>query len=163
MWGNKQIGYYGDVSILYLGELEICKMNHGVTTLLPKLENAERIQQYRLICLLNCICKWFTKVLTMRLEPIFQKNIHKSQTTFIKKEILWTNAHWAYHVFLKYGIYTSLFRLKTGSCTHIFRRVVMGPGGDGVECCRHCWSSHQLTMGVAGGYGRAKLRRPRRP
>lgn len=48
------------------------------------MENAEKIQQFHAICLLNCLYKWFTKVLTLRLEPIANKIIHREQTTFIK-------------------------------------------------------------------------------
>jgi hypothetical protein len=44
---------------------------------------ASRIQQFRIICLLNCLYKWITKVLTLRLEPIAEKIIHKTQSAFI--------------------------------------------------------------------------------
>jgi hypothetical protein len=47
-----------------------------------------RIQHFRPICLLNCLYKWFTKVLTMRLEPIAGRIIHKSQTAFIQGRII---------------------------------------------------------------------------
>jgi hypothetical protein len=33
---------------------------------------------------LNCLYKWFTKILTIRLEPIAERIIHKSQIDFIK-------------------------------------------------------------------------------
>jgi hypothetical protein len=51
---------------------------------LPKVKDAERIQQFRPICLLNCIYKWVTKVLTIRLEKIVDKLILANQTTFMK-------------------------------------------------------------------------------
>jgi hypothetical protein len=53
-------------------------------TLLPKVKDANRIQLFRHHCLLNCLYKWFTKVLTMRLEPIAGRLIHNSQTAFIQ-------------------------------------------------------------------------------
>jgi hypothetical protein len=55
-----------------------------VITLLPKISDAEKIQQYRPICLLNCLYKWVTKVLTIRLEKIADKLILQNQTTFMK-------------------------------------------------------------------------------
>jgi len=57
------------------GELNVSTLNYGIITLLPKVIDAEKIQQYRPICLLNCIYKWITKVLTIRLEPVAEKLI----------------------------------------------------------------------------------------
>jgi hypothetical protein len=41
------------------------------------------MQQLRSICLLNCIYKWFTKVLTVRLELVAVRIIHRTQAAFI--------------------------------------------------------------------------------
>jgi hypothetical protein len=46
--------------------LDIKRLNYGIITLLPKSKEAMKIQQFRRICLLKCIYKWFTKVLTLR-------------------------------------------------------------------------------------------------
>jgi len=59
-------------------------LNYGIITLLPKVVDAERIQQFRPICLLNCLYKWITKVLTLRLESVADKVILHSQTAFMK-------------------------------------------------------------------------------
>ena len=59
-------------------------MNYGIITLLPKVADAEKIQQYKHICLLNCLYKWITKVLTLRLEPLMDKLILINQTAFMK-------------------------------------------------------------------------------
>jgi hypothetical protein len=45
----------------YLGNLDIKRINYGIITLLPKTKEASMIQQFRSICLLNCLYKWFTK------------------------------------------------------------------------------------------------------
>jgi mannosylglycoprotein endo-beta-mannosidase len=37
------------------GRLDDSRLNYGVITLLPKVKDAEKIQQFRPICLLNCI------------------------------------------------------------------------------------------------------------
>lgn len=47
-------------------------------TLLPKGQGAEKIQQYMPICLLNCIYKWITKTLPLRLDNVAEKLILKS-------------------------------------------------------------------------------------
>jgi len=65
------------------GELPLHSLNFGVITLLPKKEDATKVQQYRPICLLNVSFKIFTKVLTNRLSVVTQKIIRPSQTTFI--------------------------------------------------------------------------------
>ena len=65
-------------------EMKMERLNYGLITLLPKVKEANRIQQYRHICLLNVVYKIFTKFLTLRLEPIMGKIINKCQTGFIK-------------------------------------------------------------------------------
>jgi hypothetical protein len=44
--------------------LGIKRLNYGIITLIPKSKEVVKIRQYRPICLLNCIYKWFTKTLT---------------------------------------------------------------------------------------------------
>jgi hypothetical protein len=64
--------------------MDIKRINYGIITLLSKIKEVERIQQFRPIYLLNCLFKWFTKCLTLRLEPLVGRIIHKAQTTFIE-------------------------------------------------------------------------------
>jgi hypothetical protein len=52
-------------SVLHAGQLELFCLNFGVVILLPKVYDAERIQQYRPICLFNVSFKIFTKVATI--------------------------------------------------------------------------------------------------
>ena len=52
--------------------------------LLPKVQDAVRIQQFRPICLLNCLYNWLTKTLTLRLESLANKLILKTQSAFLK-------------------------------------------------------------------------------
>jgi hypothetical protein len=47
------------------GKVDISRINYGIITLLPKVSNAARIQQYRSIYLLNCLYKLITKTLTL--------------------------------------------------------------------------------------------------
>uniref|UniRef100_A0A0A8YT32 Reverse transcriptase domain-containing protein n=1 Tax=Arundo donax TaxID=35708 RepID=A0A0A8YT32_ARUDO len=68
----------------YVGQLDVSRLNYGIFTLLPKVVEATRIQQFRPICLLICIYKWITKVLTIRIEPYMKKLTNKCQNAFIK-------------------------------------------------------------------------------
>ena len=65
-------------------ELKLERLNYGLITLLPKVKEANRIQQYRPICLLNVVYKIFTKSLMLRLETVMGKIINRCQTGFIK-------------------------------------------------------------------------------
>ena len=68
---------------LQVGQLDLFRLNFGNIILLPKVNNAERIQQYRPICLLNVSFKIFTKVLSNRLTPVAHRMIRPSQTAFL--------------------------------------------------------------------------------
>jgi hypothetical protein len=65
-------------------ELNIGRLNYGVITLIPKIKEATKIQQYRTICLLNVSYKIITKTLTLRFEDCMSRMINKSQNAFIK-------------------------------------------------------------------------------
>ena len=71
-------------SKFHQGLLNVSRLNYGIITLLPKIHEAEKIQQYRPICLLNCIYKLITKILTLRLEKVADKLILNSQSAFMK-------------------------------------------------------------------------------
>lgn len=66
------------------GTVEISRLNYGIITLLPKIKDASKIQQFRPICLLNCLYKLITKVLALRIEPFSDRLIHDTQTAFMK-------------------------------------------------------------------------------
>jgi hypothetical protein len=65
------------------GDLPLFSLNFGIITLLPKGQEAKKIQQYRPICMLNVSFKIFTKVLANRLSSIANKVIKPSQTAFL--------------------------------------------------------------------------------
>jgi hypothetical protein len=65
-------------------ELDIGRLNYGTIILIPKIKDANLIQQYRPICLLNVIYKIITKALMLRLEGCMSKIINKAQNAFIK-------------------------------------------------------------------------------
>src|SRR3954464_1489083 len=70
--------------IFFAHKIDLRSINYGVITLLPKGDDADRIQKYRPICLLQVLFKIFTKTLTVRTEPVMGKLIDTCQTAFIK-------------------------------------------------------------------------------
>jgi hypothetical protein len=69
---------------LHAGRLDLFRINFGEIILLPKVKNAERIQQYRPICLLNVCFKIFTKVATIRLNSVADHVVRPTQTAFMQ-------------------------------------------------------------------------------
>jgi hypothetical protein len=69
---------------LHVGQLELFCLNFGEIILLPKVNEVDRIQQYRPICLLNVSFKIFTKVATIRLNTVADVVIRPSQTAFMQ-------------------------------------------------------------------------------
>jgi hypothetical protein len=58
---------------LYVHKIDLDRMNYGIITLIPKGEEADRIQKFRPICLLQVLFKIFTKTLTVRATPVMEK------------------------------------------------------------------------------------------
>jgi hypothetical protein len=69
---------------LHARQLELFRLNFGEIILLPKVNEAERIQQYRPICLLNVSFKIFTKTTTIRLNTVADHVVQPSQTAFMQ-------------------------------------------------------------------------------
>ena len=69
---------------LHDGQLELFRLNFGEIILLPKIKDAERIQQYRPICLLNVSFKIFSKVATIRLNTVADHVVRPTQTAFMQ-------------------------------------------------------------------------------
>jgi hypothetical protein len=65
-------------------ELDVDRLNYGVITLIPKIKEASKIQQYRPICLLNVSYKIITKALMLRFVDCMCRVINKSHNAFIK-------------------------------------------------------------------------------
>ena len=69
---------------LHKGDLPLFSLHFGVITLLPKTQEASKIQQYRPICLLNVNFKIFTKVATIRINSVADHIVNPSQTAFMR-------------------------------------------------------------------------------
>ncbi|WVZ49622.1 hypothetical protein U9M48_000963 [Paspalum notatum var. saurae] len=68
---------------LHKGVLRIDRLNFGNIILIPKVGDANKIQQYRPICLLNVSFKFFNKVATNRITRVAHTIIRPSQTAFL--------------------------------------------------------------------------------
>ena len=64
-------------------ELNLYSLNFGIITLIPKIHEATKLQQYRPICVLNVNFKNFTKVSTNRLNKVAQTVVSPTQTVFM--------------------------------------------------------------------------------
>ena len=81
---SNRISYICLFGYLHVGQLELFRLNFGEIILLPKVNEAERIQQYRPICLLNVSFKIFTKVATIRLNSVAEHVVRPSQIAFMQ-------------------------------------------------------------------------------
>jgi hypothetical protein len=72
----------------YDGNLKIERLNYGMVTLLPKVDNAVDMKNFRPICLLNVCYKIISKVLNNRLASCITKVISDSQYGFIKNRYI---------------------------------------------------------------------------
>ena len=82
-WGTIKADLMAMFVQLRAGNLPLFKLNFGIITLLPKKEDASKIEQYRPICLLNVSFKIFTKVGTNRVTTIANRVVRPTQTAFI--------------------------------------------------------------------------------
>jgi hypothetical protein len=68
--------------------LDIKRLNFGLVTLLPKVDNPIDMRNFRKICLLNVCYKIITKVLTNRLASCITKVVSSYQYEFIKERYI---------------------------------------------------------------------------
>jgi hypothetical protein len=83
-WGTIKGDLIDLFSCIHAGQLELFRLNFGEIVLLPKVNEAERIQQYRPISLLNVSFKNFTKVATLRPNTVADHVVWPSQTAFMQ-------------------------------------------------------------------------------
>jgi hypothetical protein len=69
---------------LHVGQLDLFCINFGEIVLLPKVNDAERTQLFREICLLNVCFKVFTKVATIRLNSVADHVVCPTQPAFMQ-------------------------------------------------------------------------------
>jgi hypothetical protein len=79
LFKNDLMGLFAE---LHACQLELFRINFGEIILLPKVNSAERIQQFRSICLLNVCLKIFTKVASIILNSVAV--VGPTQTAFMQ-------------------------------------------------------------------------------
>jgi hypothetical protein len=70
-------------------------INTSFITLIPKIDNPSRINDYRSISLLNGSLKLITKIMANRLQEVIPNLIHKNQYGFIEKRTIQDCLAWA--------------------------------------------------------------------
>ncbi|KAG8050434.1 hypothetical protein GUJ93_ZPchr0009g556 [Zizania palustris] len=87
-WDNIKMNLLAIFDDFYERKTDIDRLNCGMVTLVPKCVNADKVKDFRPICLLNVSFKILTKVLMHRLESVVSYLIAKNQTAFIKNRYI---------------------------------------------------------------------------
>ena len=82
-WGLIKNDLMALFSDFFNEDLNLFSLNFGIITLIPKTQKATKIQQCRLICVLNVSFKIFTKIGTNRLNKVAQTVVSPTQTSFM--------------------------------------------------------------------------------
>ena len=83
-WDIVKKDLFGLLQDFQEGRLDVGRLNYGVITLVPKGKDADKIQKFRPICLLNVTLNFLTKVLVNKLTGVIQKVVKPTQTAFLK-------------------------------------------------------------------------------
>lgn len=83
-WGTIRTEIEGMIRDFNENKLDIARLNYGVISLIPKVQEANDIKQYRPICVSNVILKIFTKMMVNRMTMLADNIISRTQSTFIK-------------------------------------------------------------------------------
>lgn len=75
---------YSIIQGFCLGTVDISRLNYAVLSLIPKVNSADSIRQFRPIALINNLAKFPSKAFASRLTPVAHRVIGPSQSAFIK-------------------------------------------------------------------------------
>lgn len=67
-----------------LGRVDISRLNFAIIALIPKIQGAEKITQFRPMALINVLFKLVVKCYALRLGPITAKIVDRAQTASIE-------------------------------------------------------------------------------
>ena len=79
----------------YNGDVCLQSINGSLITLVPKLDSAIKVSDFRPISLLNTSVKIITKLLANRLQILLPQLIHKNQYDFIKHRCIQDCLAWS--------------------------------------------------------------------
>jgi hypothetical protein len=79
--------YFKYVSRLYDRHFDLDRLNRAIISLIPKIQDASFIKDFRPISILNCSYKLVSKFLTNRLYPILDRLIRNNQNAFFEGSV----------------------------------------------------------------------------
>jgi hypothetical protein len=80
--------FYRLCSNFFDGNIDLTVINSSFITLIPKVNNPVRVNDYISISLLNSIIKLITKLLVNILQLVILRIVHKNQYNFIKNNTI---------------------------------------------------------------------------
>jgi hypothetical protein len=87
-WGTLKGPILDMLNDFALGRVDVSRLNFGILTLIPKVKGVDSIKQFCPIALINIIFKFIAKAYAIRLAPLANRMIDRSQTAFIKGRAL---------------------------------------------------------------------------
>lgn len=95
-WPKIKEDFYRLRQDFYDGTIDLEPINSSYTTLVPKNNNPEGINDYRSISFLNCSIKLITKLLANRLQLVILQLLHANQYGFIKTSTIQDCLVWSF-------------------------------------------------------------------
>lgn len=83
-WALLQDQIFGVCNGFMRGEVDISQLNFGILSLIPKVQGADNIRQFRPIALISVPFKICSKACSTRLSPVAHRIISRNQSTFIR-------------------------------------------------------------------------------
>jgi hypothetical protein len=78
------------------GSVNLQSINDSYITLIPKIDGAQKVGDFRPISLLNCSIKLITKLLANRLQHVILQLVHSNQYGFIKTTTIHDCLAWSF-------------------------------------------------------------------
>jgi hypothetical protein len=76
--------------------MDLKSVNHSYITLVPKIDNPEKVSNFRPISLINSVPKLVVKILANRLQKVATQVVHKNQYGFVKGKTIQDCLGWAF-------------------------------------------------------------------
>lgn len=94
-WSTIKEDFYNLCRDFHNNNVCLRSINSSFITLIPKVEGARTVNEYRPISLLNSSVKLLTKLLANRLQPVITSLVHKNQYGFIRARTIQDCLAWS--------------------------------------------------------------------